>query len=191
MRRVMTAVAVWMAASLAASGSDIQALRVLVLRGEGSFNDVRTKTAGELMVQVLDDGQRPVSGAQVTFTAPFSGASGTFAAGDRKYSVTSGADGRAAAEGFKPNSVEGRFPIHVTAEFQGKSNSVVIWQNNTLAAARKGGGYKKVLIMGLISGGVTVALLAARSGGGSSPTAPASQAPVSISVGTLTVGPPR
>jgi hypothetical protein len=172
--------------------AEIQALNIAVLRGEGSFNDIKRRVAAEPMVEIRNEAQRPVTGAEVVFSAPYAGAGGLFADGLRTSTVRSGSDGRAVAAGFKPNFIEGRFAIHVTASYAGKSASAVIWQSNTLASQQKGGGHKILLILGLtggaIAGGVVMAM--SRSNSSTSTVAPP-PTPTSLSVGTLTVGPPR
>ena len=171
-------------------GAPVEGLSITVLRGEGSFNDIKRKPASELVVQIQDEAERPVSGAQVSFTAPYTGAGGWFGENERTRLVRSDADGRAAASGFRPNSAEGRFAIRVTAWYEGKTASTLIWQSNTLASGQKGGGQRKWLVLGLAGGAIAggVALAAGRNSGSTAAAAPAA---TSLSLGTLTVGAPH
>ncbi|MGD0774092.1 MAG: hypothetical protein ABSC05_14845 [Candidatus Solibacter sp.] len=172
--------------------AEIQTLNITTLQGEGSFNDIRRKVAAELVVEIRNEAERPVADAEVVFSAPYSGAGGLFADGQRTCTVRSGSDGRAVAARFRPNFVEGRFAIHVTASYGGKTANAVIWQSNTLASQQKGGGYKKLLLLGLAGGAIAggVVMATSRTGTSASTAAPA-PIPTSVSIGTLTVGPPH
>ena len=168
-------------------------LKLVVLQGEGAFNDIRRKTGRDPVVEVRDEKDRPVAGAQVVFTLPEAGPSGTFAGGGQTHTTTSGANGMAAAPGLKPNDVEGRFPIRVTATLGGRTASITISQNNTLAGGavatgqQRGGGKKWLLVV--VGAGASGGVLAATRRGGSS--APAPPPPTVLSAGTVTVGGPR
>src|SRR5690348_5002764 len=82
-------------------------LQILVIGGEGSINNVKQRTAREPIVEVRDRNNRPVAGAVVLFEAPRSGASGTFTGGSSSLRVTTDAQGRAAGQGFRPNTQTG------------------------------------------------------------------------------------
>jgi len=72
--------------------------------------------AAQLQVTVTDSGNNPVSGVTVTFAAPGSGASGTFAGGVN--TATTNASGLATSAVFTANSVAGG-PYTVTATVSG------------------------------------------------------------------------
>src|SRR6059036_2707594 len=103
-------------------------LKIVALEGEGAFNDIRRKIARDPVVEVRDEANRVVAGAPVVFSLPDSGPSGTFAGGSRIFTATTDAQGRARGEGLKPNSIEGRFNIKVTASASGRSGTAVISQ---------------------------------------------------------------
>lgn len=168
-------------------------LKVVIIEGDGTFNDIERKKAQAPVVEVRDDYDRPVPDARVVFTLPTSGAGGTFADGRRDAIVTTDARGRATARGLTPNGTEGRFPIRITASVNGRQGSAVIWQSNTLAGgdiARGSGNRKKLLLLGLIGGAVAgTAVALAKRNGSSTPGVPGG--PTSLSAGTITIGGPR
>jgi hypothetical protein len=169
---------------------EVQALKLITLRGEGAFNDIKRRTAENMVVVVKNQIDQPVAGAKVVFTLPFSGAGGTFDRNERTYTATSGADGRATAGTMRPNSIEGRFNIRVSATYSGKEASAVISQTNTLAGSHpdQSGHGKLFLVLALLGGaGAGVGLAVGR--GGSS--APPPVVPTSLTAGAISVGGPR
>src|SRR5205085_8998331 len=84
-------------------------LTVKIVDGDNAFNYIKRKEAHAPVVEIRDDANRVVPGAQVTFTLPVLGAGGTFASGKTTSTVTTAAQGRARAEEFRPSSFEGRF----------------------------------------------------------------------------------
>ncbi|MCC6591539.1 MAG: hypothetical protein IT168_32935 [Bryobacterales bacterium] len=169
-------------------------LRVVIKTGDGAFNDVSRGEVGAVVVTVVDASDKPVEGATVTFTLPFSGPGAAFAGGGREFTATSDHAGIAKMAAAKPNKEEGRFNIKVKAVAPGgRTGTAVVAQSNTAAMARKGTSGKKVLILALVGGGASAALIAAKRGGGSSSTAGGPSVPgtTSLSAGVLTVGAPR
>ena len=169
-------------------------LRMVVLQGDGAFNDIQRKTGRDPVVEVRDENDRPLAGAQVVFSLPETGPGGTFEGGVRTFTTTSDPNGMAAARGLKPNNVEGRFQIRVIASLGGKTGTVAITQSNTLAGGavvpgQRGGGKAKWLLL-LAAGGATGGILAAKSGSKSTPPPPG-PVPTILSTGTVTVGGPR
>src|SRR5438105_8301429 len=108
-------------------------LKLTATEGEGAFNNIRQKEAHNPVVEVKDEQDRPVAGANVTFLLPYDGASGTFADGKREYTTTTGTNGRAASAGLRPNNVEGRYNMKVTAKWGAREGTLVVSQSNTLA----------------------------------------------------------
>ncbi len=76
---------------------------------------INTAFAAPLAATVLDSGQNPVSGAIVTFTAPASGASGTFGNGTATETDTTNASGVATSTTFTANGVSGADVVTATA----------------------------------------------------------------------------
>src|SRR4029077_1892178 len=139
-----------------------------------------------------DEDNKPVQGAQVIFTLPEGGPSGSYAGGSKKFVTTSDAQGRASTRDLKPNSNEGRFNTKVTAAAPGASGSVIISQSNTLAGGvvgveRGGSSKKKLVIALLLSGGAAGGIYAGTHRGGGSAAAVGPIA-TSLSAGSVTVG---
>src|SRR5260221_11631728 len=100
---------------LPALAPDQGGLNLVIVEGEGAINNIRQRTAREPIVQVEDQNHKPVAGAAVTFTLPSRGASGVFPNGSRTVTVLSDSQGKATANGLKPNAVKGQVQIHVNA----------------------------------------------------------------------------
>ncbi|MGA9472485.1 MAG: hypothetical protein WBV36_08475 [Terriglobales bacterium] len=84
-----------------------------VLATSGSLQDatVGTAFAAPLVATVVDSNQNPVSGASVTFTAPTSGASGTFANATTTETDTTNSSGMATSSTFAANSTVGGYAV--------------------------------------------------------------------------------
>src|SRR5258706_1219338 len=80
------------------------------------FRSINTAFATQLQATVRDASNNPVNGVTVTFTAPTSGASGTFAGGVN--TATTNAQGVATAAVFTANGTVGG-PYNVTAAVAG------------------------------------------------------------------------
>jgi hypothetical protein len=169
-------------------------LKIVVISGEGATNQIRTRSAVAPVVEVRNDKDQPVAGADVTFQLPQSGPSGFFNGWLRNQTVKTGQDGRAAATGYQPNDEEGRLNMKVTATSGTQTASIVIAQTNVAgsrssSAANSGksrGWWKVAAVVGAaaIAGGV----VAATRGGDSTSTPTKS---VGIIAGAITVGGPR
>lgn len=170
-------------------------LNLVVVEGEGAINNIRLRTARDPIVQVEDENHKPVAGAAVVFTLPSQGASGTFANGARTLTVVTDNQGRAVANGLRPNGIKGQFQIRVTASNRGVTANAAINQTNAVvagAAAGASAGVSAKLIAILVVAGAAAAggaVWATRSGGSNSSTVP--PAITTITPGTGTVGAPR
>ena len=167
-------------------------LNIVIVEGEGAINNIKQRTAREPIVQVEDQNHKPVAGAAVVFLLPDQGASGVFANGSHTLTVMTDAQGRAVARGFRPNSVQGKLQIHVTASHQGQTASVTINQVNAVTAATgaaaAGISAKLITILVIAGGAVAGGVVAATRGGGSSTT---TAPPTTVTAGTGTVGAPH
>ena len=114
------------------------ALTVIVVDGEGAINNIRQRTTRVPIVQIEDENHEPVSGATVEFRLPETGPGGTFANRARFLRVTTGANGRAAANGFRPNDLTGTYLIRVTAVFGELTAQAVVTQTNLSGTASRG-----------------------------------------------------
>lgn len=168
-------------------------LRIEVMEGEGSINNVREMTMRSPVVRVVDAAGKPVAGATVSFTTPAMGASAIFVDGGNQASVTTDDKGVARIQGMRPNNVVGAFEIRVTASSGGNRTAARISQTNAAPAAKTSGGSNKGVLIGVllaVAGGVGAAV--ALSGGGSSgssgnpgtPPVTPPTTPVTITAGT-------
>lgn len=175
------------------AADDVRSLKINVLAGDGSFNDIKKGKAQNVEVQILDQSDRPVSGASVIFKLPPSGSAGpggTFGKGELNFTAMTGTDGRASSSGLRPNSREGRYNIQVQASYQGIQTQTVVSQSNTTATAQTGAGSHKVLWLVLLGVGGAAGAAIAISKRGSSTSTPAPTA-TTLSVGSITVGGPQ
>src|SRR5258708_17883565 len=105
-----------LAAVQAAGGKAGTPSSIAATAGTPQSATINTAFATALQATVKDAANNPVSGVMVTFTAPASGASGTFAGGVN--TATTNAQGVATAAVFTANSVAGG-PYNVTASVAG------------------------------------------------------------------------
>ncbi len=88
------------------------AANISATAGTPQTAQVNTAFTTQLQATVKDAGSNPVSGVLVTFTAPASGAAGTFAGGVN--TATTNASGIATAAVFTANGTEGAYPVTAT-----------------------------------------------------------------------------
>lgn len=172
-------------------------LKIVVIEGEGATNNSRSRSGVAPVVEIRDESDKPVPGAEVVFQLPLSGPGGFFNGWLKTQTVRSDKNGRAAATFFTPNDEEGRFNIKVTATAGTRSASGVIAQSNvrgsggggsrTAAKSGKGGWWKIAAIAGV--GALAGGIYAGTRNGGTEAAAPVKT--VSISAGVITVGGPR
>jgi hypothetical protein len=166
-------------------------IRIVIVEGEGAINNVRQRVAREPIIQVEDENRKPVAGAAVTFLLPNQGAGATFANGARSLTITTDAQGRAAARGLRPNNVNGQYEIRVNASHQGRTDTTVINQTNAITAAVATGiSAKLIAILAIAGGAVAAGAVAATRGGNNGGNAPGAS-PTVIVPGTPTVGGPQ
>jgi len=170
-------------------------LNLVIVEGDGAINNIRQRTAREPIVQVEDENHKPVAGAAVIFLLPEHGPGGTFADGSHSLTVTTNAQGRAAAHGIHLNNVQGQFQIGVNATYNGMTATATISQSIAVGAA---GGAGAGVAAGLSAKAIVIIVVAAaaaaggaayaatHTGGSSSTTVPGT----TITPGTGTVGPP-
>lgn len=175
---------------------DRKEIKIVVLEGEAAKHSIVSRIGVQIVVEIRDDKEKPVPGAQVLFQLPASGAGGSFPGGRLSQRVISNAQGKAATSGFAPNDFEGRFNVKVTTSSGTLTASAVVAQVNIkqYEVAKKSS--SKLLWILLAAGGAGAAgVVAATSKGGGStaastgPVAP----PPSITVfpGPITVGGPK
>ena len=172
-------------------------LKIIVAQGEGALNNIRTRSAAPIIVEVRDDGDKPVPGAEVVFQLPPAGPGGVFNGWMRNQTARTSAEGRAETNGFAPNDEAGRFNIKITATSGTRSASVIVAQANTANGSPVSGKQVKskntllkvLLIVG--AAGAAGGIIAATRGGSSSSTPVTPATPISVSAGPITIGGPR
>ena len=183
-----------------------QALKVVIVQGQGVINNVGNGSLQTLEVQIRDENDKPVSGANVTFLLPERGPGGTFLGTYNKLNLATNDEGNAIANSFQPNLVQGRFQIHVIAAQGDRTGSGDISQTNVVQSkdltptGTASGGiitrFKSIklsrrtkIIAGVAVGAIVA--LAVTTGGGGSSTSVTSSTATSILPGTVAVGAPR
>jgi hypothetical protein len=171
-----------------AAAQETRLLKIEVLSGEGAFNSIKEKRSKDIEIRVLDQSDKPVTGAAVLFELPALGASGTFSGGKTTFMTTTTNTGQASTMGLRPNNIEGRFNTAVTVSYQGLEARATVAQTNTLAGGQVGvsSSHKKYWIIGIIGGAAAAGILAGTRSGSSTP-APGS----TVSIGAISVGAPR
>jgi hypothetical protein len=168
-------------------------LTIKVLQGQNAVNVINKRSRSEPRIQVTDEQERPVSGIMVIFTAPESGASGTYADGSRRLIVYTDTDGYAIARGFTPNTTAGSFSITVDASFRGLAARANITQTNGVRNTSGKVSSKLLAILAVAGGAAAVGLVASSKGDSSQPstaTSSSSASRTSIIPGTLSFGAP-
>lgn len=162
-------------------------LKIVALQGEGAVNAIRTRTVTEPVVEVRDERDLPVAGAEVTFQLPASGPGGAFPDHTRTFKTTSNAQGQAAAPAFTPDSQPGRFSIRVTAAKNGQTAMLVIPQQNTLemVAVTRHHSHKWIIVVAAVGVAALATGLYFALRGGGTPNS------ISVSPGPVTVGGPH
>ncbi len=103
------------------SGSTGPAAQIGQATGSGQSTSVGTAFPNPFSATVEDSKNNPVSGASVTFTAPTSGASGTFANGQTTETDSTNSNGVATSSTFTANSDVSQSAYTVTASVAGVS----------------------------------------------------------------------
>ena len=172
------------------------ALRVIILDGENAINSIPSRTFAMPVVEVRDENDLPVEGADVTFDLPQVGPGAFFPNQQTSLKTRTNVQGQAAATGFRPNSEPGRFRIRVTASFGGRTGEVGINQVNSAKSLPAGAqvqpkkSSKKWLWIALAAGGAAAAGGAIWATRGNDSTA-ASASTLTLVPGPITVGNPR
>ncbi len=174
------------AAAQAPEARPIPDLRILVLDGQGAFNNLETEMATIPVVEVRDSNDRPLEGAEVTFELPSSGPSAFFPQNQLRLATRTNYQGQAAAAGLKPNNTAGKFDIRVTATFGNRVGSTLITQFNStrpqpVEVQRKRG--RRWWILGLAATGGVVTGIVLNSAAGSDSTPQVSLVPGPVTIG--------
>lgn len=169
-------------------------LKLTVVEGEGAFNDMKHKLGHPPSVRIVDEGNKPAVGAELTCTLPAVGPGAFFVdGGGRVAKATADNQGIARCPTYRPNAEEGRFNVKVAASYEGKTGQLAISQSNTMAGGTAVGeqkkGNKAIWIVALVAGGAAGGVFAATHK--SSPSSAATIPPTVLSASGITVGGPR
>lgn len=168
-------------------------LKIVVLEGEGAKNNIRSKVAVAPAVEVRDEADKPVQGAEVVFQLPMVGPSGVFDGWVKTQTVRTDEGGRARVTGYTPNDEEGRFNIKVTATSGTRTATAVIAQSNVAGpgggamSSGRSGWWKVVAVIGT---GAAIGGIIAATRNGDEVAAPVTN-PVIIGAGPVSVSGPR
>jgi hypothetical protein len=168
-------------------------LQIVIVEGEGALNNIKQRVTRDPIVQVEDEGHKPIAGASVVFTLPNQGPGGTFDNGTNTLTTMTNNQGQAVARGIRFNNQVGSMQIRVTASFGGQTATAVITQTNLIGTSGGGGGggssTKWLIILG-VAGAVAAGVIVATHGS-SSPSTPPPVPTVTITPGPPTVGAPQ
>lgn len=173
-----------------------RSLQIRVLAGKDEANDLERFIMAPIVVQVVDQNERPVEGAEVVFRFPVGGPGAIFEGGKSSQAVHTNADGQAAATNWRANVQVGTFEVHVTATYANQQGETTFSMSNAQHVVQEGTKAKratwwshtwvKAAVIGgaaAIAGGIW---LATRGGGGSN-----SGSTITITPGGPTVGGPH
>jgi hypothetical protein len=163
-------------------------LKIIVLEGEGVYVSP-TKYNLPPVVEIRDINDRPIEGAEVTFSLPPTGPGGIFPGLQLTKTVRSNVQGQASAAGFIPNNQPGPYTIHVTATAGSLTGTAEIHQTNLVGAPEPTkqswlGRWKFWLIAGGAAAAATGIILVTRSNGGTA----SNYTNIKISSGTVLIG---
>lgn len=173
----------------------VEALKVFVLEGQGAVNNIRAGLAIAPVVEVRDENDRPLEGAEVLFELPRSGPGGYFAGRQSSYTARTNHQGQATVAGYVPNDLTGRFRIEVTARTGNRLGRARITQTNSTEqyaaepVKKKGHGKLVWILVGLLAAG--------GAGGGyywtsrGDKTLPPGPREITLTPGSVTIGGPR
>ncbi|HUA21971.1 MAG TPA: hypothetical protein VMU80_09525 [Bryobacteraceae bacterium] len=172
-----------------------RSLEIRVLAGQDEANDLQRLIMAPLVVQVVDQNQRPVEGAEVVFRFPVSGPGAFFTGGKTSQTVHTNGDGQAAATNWRANDQTGTFQVHVTATYANQQGEKTFSMSNSRHVVQEGTKAKRVswwshtwakaAVIGGAAALVAGIVLATRGGGKSSGST------ITITPGGPTVGGPH
>jgi hypothetical protein len=151
----------------------VETLKILVLQGQNAVNSIRDGIVEMPVVEVHDENDQPLEGAEVTYELPATGPGGTFPGGKSTETVKSNLQGQAGAGPILLNPETGKFVIKVTAALRNRTGHTTITQTNVLdAAAEKAKKHhitwwKVAIVAGAVAAVVGI-ILATRGGSSSS-----------------------
>ena len=169
--------------------NNVLEIRTLSIEAGDTFvNNLCKHTGGEPKVQVRDETGRPVIGAEVTFRAPPTGASGVFTGARKSAQLATDQDGKAVIKGFVPNREVGDFQVAVHAALANLGADGAVAGSNVKQACFPA--WVIAAIAGGVGGGAAAALAGKGKGGGNPSTTPPTPS-VSLTPGAPSFGAPH
>lgn len=169
--------------------ASISSLKVFVLEGANGVHIPKTGTSVPLVIEVRDQNDRPVEGADVMFQLPSSGPGGVFYDQKLVFTTKTNYQGQAEAAGFQHNTQYGRFNIAVTVSLGALKRTIgvsqIITDNPELLVPKRRS--RKWLWIGLAGAAAAAGIgiyLTTRGSGATSST-------VILTPGPITIGVPR
>ena len=135
------------------SGAALNGAVIVASGGTPQSTPVGTAFATSLQATVMDGGGNPLSGVTVTFTAPASGASGTFAGGTTTARVASGSNGIAVAPAFTANGQAGNYAVTAIASGIASTVNFNLTNSSSLTGILNGTGNSSQASVNLTSEG--------------------------------------
>jgi len=174
-------------------------LRVLILEGANAVNSIPNRSATFPVVEVRDENDLPVEGAEVVFELPATGPGGTFPNQKNTFSGRTNLQGQVRAP-YLMNALPGAFEINAVATIGTRTGKVTITQEHSMKtpeelAVKKKRWYKDWRIWAVAGGAATAGIILGTRGGSSSSTTPTVPVPVpptiTITPGGPSIGGPR
>lgn len=146
-------------------------LSIKILEGNNAINSVPLLRSIAPVIEVRDENDFPLEGADVVFKLPDHGPGGTFATGGLSFTTRTDSHGQAAGPLIVPKTV-GKFQIKVTANLGNRTADTVVNQTNVAdsyfgATAAPKPWYRRrkpLLLVGgaVVAGGVVAIILLTR-----------------------------
>jgi len=115
-----------------------QSLKIRVLAGAGEMNDLERRIMAPLVVQVVDQNEQAMEGAEVVFRFPITGPSATFPGGKSAVTVRTNGGGQAAAVNWMANGQVGTFQVHVNASYGNQIGETTLSMTNVTRIVDEG-----------------------------------------------------
>src|SRR6266852_588490 len=116
----------------------MRSLKVTALAGNHEANDLERALMAPLVVQVLDQNDRPVESAEVVFRFPLNGPSAIFRGGNTSQTVHTNGQGQAAAQNWMANNQVGTFEVRVTASYGNQLGEATVSMTNATRVVEDG-----------------------------------------------------
>ena len=179
-----------------ANANPSQFLKIYVLDGQGATNSIPQRKVTTPVVEVRDENDLPVEGAEVVFQLPEAGPGGTFPDGKHRRTVLTNLQGQANAP-FFISTQEGKFEMTVSARKVSRVGTGKIEQVNSSRPIEdsvriRRPWYKNWKYLALAGAAATAVTAAITLTGGSSKSASSAPTPtIVITPGSPTFGGPR